>query len=505
MFKFYKPKLWLILTDLFLISVNIFVVFRFFPLTTQNPIEKYFVPANVLIAAWLVVSYFFDRYNSIKSKSFIQSAFSLFFTSVIILVIFGSFILIQPASPYSQNVLISVLMGVFVSLYLFLFAYYLYRYAVTYDTPNLNPDKRLSAVPQPSHPMSDDAVTERYKRITEFSGEKVINYLQKNTMLYESGTYIFTEFNEKELEDIEHYQYSTYIQLKRLNHIRGINKMLALVNEKLPDNGILVCCYKSQSTIKQRIFDKYPRPVALTVYIFYFLYHRVMPKFFLTKRLYYDLTEGKKRVLSKTEVLGRLNYCGFMLERQSKINDMNFVVARRVKNAAPLLDRNYGPLIKLKRTGKNGKTFSVYKFRTMHPYAEFLQQYVYENNDLQEGGKFKRDIRVTSMGRFMRKYWIDELPMLINLIKGDMKLVGVRPLSKQYFNLYTPELQQKRTNYRPGLLPPFYADMPKTLDEIQASELRYLKQCETNGELRTDFKYFFLILKNILFNKARSA
>ena len=141
----------------------------------------------------------------------------------------------------------------------------------------------------------------------------------------------------------------------------------------------------------------------------------------------------------------------------------------------------------------------------MHPYAEFLQQYVYENNDLQEGGKFKRDIRVTSMGRFMRKYWIDELPMLINLIKGDMKLVGVRPLSKQYFNLYTPELQQKRTNYRPGLLPPFYADMPKTLDEIQASELRYLKQCETNGELRTDIKYFFLILKNILFNKARSA
>lgn len=251
MFKFYKPKLWLILTDLILISVNIFVVFRFFPLTTQNPIEKYFVPANVLIAAWLVVSYFFDRYNSIKSKSFIQSAFSLFFTSVIILVIFGSFILIQPASPYSQNVLISVLMGVFVSLYLFLFAYYLYRYAVTYDTPNLNPDKRLSAVPHPSHPMSDDAVTERYKRITEFSGEKVINYLQKNTMLYESGTYIFTEFNEKELEDIEHYQYSTYIQLKRLNHIRGINKMLALVNEKLPDNGILVCCYKSQSTIKQ--------------------------------------------------------------------------------------------------------------------------------------------------------------------------------------------------------------------------------------------------------------
>jgi len=505
MFKFYKPKFWLILTDLILISVNIFVVFRFFPLTTHNPIDKYFVPVNVVLGAWLLVSYLFGRYKSVKSVSFIQSAFSLFFTSVIILVIFGSFILIQPSSPYSQNVLVSLLMGVFVSLYVFLFAYYLYKYAVQYETPNLNPDKRLSAVPFPSHPMSEDAVSERYKRITEFSGEKVIPYLKKNTRLFESGTYIFTEFNEKELDDIDPYQYSTFIQLKRLNHVRGINKMLALVNEKLPDEGVLICCYKSQSTTKQNIFNKYPYPVAISIYIVYFLYHRVMPKFFLTKRLYYDLTEGKKRVLSKTEVLGRLNYCGFMLERQSKINDMNYVVARRVKNSAQLLDRNYGPLIKLKRSGKNGKIFSVYKFRTMHPYAEYLQQYVYENNDLQEGGKFKRDIRVTSIGRFMRKYWLDELPMLINMIKGDIKLVGVRPLSTQYFNLYSQELQQKRTKYRPGLLPPFYADMPKTLDEIQASEMRYLTQCEINGVILTDFKYFFIILKNILLKKARSA
>jgi hypothetical protein len=57
----------------------------------------------------------------------------------------------------------------------------------------------------------------------------------------------------------------------------------------------------------------------------------------------------------------------------------------------------------------------------------------------------------------------------------------------------------------PGLLPPFYADMPETLDEIQASEMRYLVACEKHGTFITDFRYFFKILHNILIKKARSA
>jgi len=104
----------------------------------------------------------------------------------------------------------------------------------------------------------------------------------------------------------------------------------------------------------------------------------------------------------------------------------------------------------------------------------------------------------------MRKYWLDELPMLINLFKGEMKLVGVRPLSAQYYSLYSKELQQKRNKFKPGLLPPFYADMPKTLEEIEQSEMKYLLACERNGVFMTDIRYMFLILNNILFKKARS-
>ncbi|MBL0340951.1 MAG: sugar transferase [Bacteroidetes bacterium] len=157
----------------------------------------------------------------------------------------------------------------------------------------------------------------------------------------------------------------------------------------------------------------------------------------------------------------------------------------------------------MRRFGYLGKVINVYKFRTMYPFSEYLQQYIYEKNKLQEGGKFKDDFRISTLGRFMRKYWLDELPMIMNLLKGDLKLVGVRPLSKQYLSLYSEELQQKRLQFKPGLIPPFYADLPKTLDEIMASENRYLDQYSKHP-IRTDIKYFFASFKQIIFKKARS-
>ena len=166
--------------------------------------------------------------------------------------------------------------------------------------------------------------------------------------------------------------------------------------------------------------------------------------------------------------------------------------------------KRYGPLIKLRRVGKDGRWFNVYKLRTMHPYSEYLQQYMLDNYGLQEGGKFANDVRVTTLGAFARKYWLDELPMFINFFKGDMKFVGVRPLSRQYFSLYTPDLQEKRTKFKPGLFPPFYADMPKTLDDIQDSEMRYLTMCEEKGCFYTDIYYMWRIFVNIVFKKARS-
>ncbi len=125
-------------------------------------------------------------------------------------------------------------------------------------------------------------------------------------------------------------------------------------------------------------------------------------------------------------------------------------------------------------------------------------------NKLDERGKLKNDFRITYWGKLFRKIWIDELPMIINFLRGDLKIVGVRPLSRHYFDLYPDDLKQLRIQTKPGLVPPFYYDLPKTFEEIIESERNYLDKYFKNP-LKTDLIYFFGSFYNIVFKNARSA
>lgn len=309
-----------------------------------------------------------------------------------------------------------------------------------------------------------------------------------------------TTFNVYALSDN---YFDSLVNFARINDIKRINKYFEAVNSKLPIDGLFIGCVETKGDRKERILKKYPPVLAHIYYTFDFIFKRIFPKLPITKKIYFKITGGRNRVLSKTETLGRLYSCGFSILDESKVNGKLYFVARKIDEPAFDDEPSYGPICKMRRFGKDGKTINVYKFRTMHPYSEYLQQYVYEKNKLQEGGKFKNDFRISTLGKFMRKYWLDELPMIINLFKGDLKIVGVRPLSKQYLSLYSEELKQKRLQFKPGLIPPFYADLPKTLDEIMESETRYLNQYSKHP-IRTDIKYFFASLKQILFKKARS-
>lgn len=388
----------------------------------------------------------------------------------------------------------------------FLIMKHAYRYALDTDEDNLpeTSERKPHSVLYPAIQLEDNDKLALQESILEFAPEKAIRYIEKNIQLYSSNTFTLRSTDLYNIKKLPTYRYDAIVNFMPLNHIRGVNKLFTTVNDKLPDNGIWICCYEPQSVTKRNILKRYPPLIGWMYYVAFFCYKRVLPKLIMTSRLYFDITEGKNRVLSKAEVLGRLCYCGFEIVDERKKGDLNYVVARRKFRPEITTRRLYGILVKLNRVGKNGKFFKVYKFRTMHPYSEFLQAYIYERYSLQDGGKFNHDIRVTTLGRFMRKYWIDELPMLINLIKRDMKLVGVRPISQHYFSLYSHVLQEKRIRHKPGLLPPFYADMPKTLEEIEASEMRYLTMCENKGTLYTDFIYFWKIVYTIVFKRARS-
>ncbi len=498
---------WVLIADIISILLSTGFVLYFLPLTTKTPFLKYSVPTLLFIFLWILLSLFFNRYNKRKKTTFFIEIFKLFYTTILVSAPFYLYILIEPHSAWSQYVLLLITIGIFVLLYFIDFFYFAYKYAIgiEYDTPNLTTQKRPKKELLSSSLLNEEAIKERKYRIIENKNKDVYQLLKKNINLNFDKTLIINDVKSFKLEDIKVSEYSTIVFLQRLNHIRGINKAFSIINNRLPDDSIFVCCYKSKSTIKKKIMNKNNRLWGLLIYISHFLYHRVMPKIFLTRRLYYDLTNGKKRILSKTEVLGRLTYCGFEPIRQIKVGDENYIICKRIRDSKPLINKNYGALIKLERKGKDGEMFYVYKFRTMHPYAEYIQDYIYRTNKLADGGKFNKDIRITSLGGWMRKYWVDELPMFLNLFKGQMKLIGVRPLSKHYFSLYSKELQEKRIKFKPGLLPPFYADMPTTLKEIQNSEMKYLTQCETKGVFKTDLKYFFIILNNILFKKVRSA
>ncbi|MBE0637174.1 MAG: sugar transferase [Bacteroidales bacterium] len=298
-------------------------------------------------------------------------------------------------------------------------------------------------------------------------------------------------------------KYNCLINLHRINDIRWLNKFFETVNAKLNHNGVFIGKAETYSLRKHKILRKYPIPFNYLIYAFDFLFRRVFPKLPVLKRIYFWVTAGQNRVISRAETLGRLYSCGFEILEEKYIGDEFYFVV--VKTGEPTYPEapSYGPIVRLKRIGKDGKFFYVYKMRTMHPFSEYLQEYVYSQNNLELGGKFKNDFRVNTLGKIMRKFWIDELPMLINVVRGDMKIVGVRPLSSHYFELYSDELKQKRIKCKPGLVPPFYADMPETLDEIMDSEMKYLEAYEKSPFL-TDFRYFFLAWKNILFKKARS-
>jgi lipopolysaccharide/colanic/teichoic acid biosynthesis glycosyltransferase len=98
------------------------------------------------------------------------------------------------------------------------------------------------------------------------------------------------------------------------------------------------------------------------------------------------------------------------------------------------------PLFKQIRVGKNGKMFHMYKFRSMTQNAESAGFITVGNNDM----------RITNVGKMLRKYKLDELPQLINVLIGNMSLVGPRPEVPKYVEIYTPE-QLEVLSVKPGI------------------------------------------------------
>lgn len=151
------------------------------------------------------------------------------------------------------------------------------------------------------------------------------------------------------------------------------------------------------------------------------------------------------------------------------------------------------------RIGIWGKPFKMYKFRSMCMDADKQLEQLEALNE-RDGPVFKisNDPRVTRVGKFIRKTCIDELPQLINILKGEMSIVGPRPPLPNEVDQYTP-YQMKRLDVRPGLTCYWQIKKGKrtTFEEWVEMDLKYIRE----RSLRVDIKIIFLTMRVVLSGK----
>ncbi len=153
--------------------------------------------------------------------------------------------------------------------------------------------------------------------------------------------------------------------------------------------------------------------------------------------------------------------------------------------------------------GKDSSPIKIYKLRTMNRANNSISR---QRDNL--GKLVANESRVTTLGKFLRRYWIDELPQLYNLLRGDISLVGIRPASEEEWDDFPSEHKKAALMYKPGLFGINYADNnishpDSTFENIIKTQEEYLKQKQNHPTL-TDIKYFFKIIYNILFKGVRS-
>lgn len=151
---------------------------------------------------------------------------------------------------------------------------------------------------------------------------------------------------------------------------------------------------------------------------------------------------------------------------------------------------------KQERVGINGKIFYIYKFRSMVTDADKMLDQLKDLNEA-DGPvfKIKNDPRITRVGRFMRKHSIDELPQLINVLKGDMSLVGPRPALPSEVETYN-EYQKQRLSVTPGLTCYWQISgrSQVSFDEWMDFDMKYIK----DQNLLLDLKLILLTMKEVM-------
>ncbi|MES5782683.1 sugar transferase [Lacticaseibacillus rhamnosus] len=160
-------------------------------------------------------------------------------------------------------------------------------------------------------------------------------------------------------------------------------------------------------------------------------------------------------------------------------------------------DPHAGVFYSQTRLGKNGRRFQMWKFRSMVPNADKLVDKLLKENEIQGAMfKIKSDPRITRIGHFLRKYSLDELPQLYNVLRGDMSLVGPRPPLPREVVKYT-DYERQRLLVVPGITGLWQVSGRSDLDfpEMVALDIHYINNACFSQDLKILFQTVAVVIR----------
>ncbi|MBI4647660.1 MAG: hypothetical protein HY738_14000, partial [Bacteroidia bacterium] len=310
-----KQRAFIILLDILVVFISFIIFIWIKPASRRIYLPKYIIPAIILLVLWLIISVIFKKYKIEeyfnRRKIFISILacnFSIFGFSSLFLYIFqlGYFSRLIVLGTFILPTIIEFVLG-----------YIIYSIFKARPVPSVDEIAIAPLVPvekekfkRPDKPLYLPH-TDIVDSIVELASENVYSYIADYIEITEPKTYVIATTTIFNIISLPGKTVNNIINLLEINDIRRINKFFEAVNRKIPVNGYFVSCVETQDSRKRRLTRKYPLIISYPYYLIDFIFKRVFPKVWGLKKLYFLITAGRNRVLSKAEVLGRLVSCGF--------------------------------------------------------------------------------------------------------------------------------------------------------------------------------------------------
>jgi lipopolysaccharide/colanic/teichoic acid biosynthesis glycosyltransferase len=378
-------------------------------------------------------------------------------------------------------------------------------------------DDQSSDLSYPNTGLSSINTQAILRNIRSYSDKTFVEFVEKNlpNLQGDNGDVLFLDDVTTTEDPFRSTPVALLVGRTRINDVLRLNRFLMFCTRHISMGGFIVLRYMPLENVMKNFKHRYTGLRYWMVCIPHFIWYRAIPNipwldtfYFSPKmswldKLHLSLVKKRNRALAKAEVWGRLAYYGMPVIAESKGDGDVTLMAQRV--ALPVQNKrpSYYPIVALQKVGLDGKMIHMHKIRTMFPFSEFLQKRIFEDYGLAPSGKFMNDFRLTGFGRFLRKYWLDELPQIFDWLRGDVKLVGMRATSRHFLSLYPKEFYDLYVQIKPGLIPPIFDESINRFDQIVEVEFGYLK-CYRAHPIRTDILYLYRTFTDIVFRGVRS-